>query len=396
MNRSRAAFEALRDANPILVASPAPRRFASTLRVALAVIVMTICFLLVAPAVGIRVPVLNFWSADKAPQKIVADFASLSEGAPPGMDPGALSGETRKIALPGGRTLWVAPTRYGGFCTLFEGTGGGCDKLGTVPLGVSWSASRLSREEMTHPPIPTTAFDRVDGWVNGKYADSVEIRFADGETYRPELVWVSEPIDAGFFVYEVASEHRRQGREIEAIVALNGDGEVIFEDSPLARRSLSGALRDKREEMVRLATRDGEAVVWEAPTQYEGRCAWLEYKNQSVVFVPCLPKGYPFPPFALRFVPTRDTVLLVGSIANRYAEVEIQFADGDLMLAQPKRGFLLAELPAEHLVRGREALTIVGRDRAGKHLPPQIPASGLGGQQSPCLAPLPLEARDRC
>jgi hypothetical protein len=390
VTRAKTAFAALQAANPVPVERNGGRRSVSAIRVALALVALAICFLVVAPAVGIRVPALDFWTADKAPPKIVEDFASLSEGAPPGMDPGAISGQARKVTLPGGHILWVAPTRHGGFCT--QGiVGGGCDKLGTVPLGVSWGASRVSLEEMKRTPVPTGIFDRVDGFVNAEYADWVEVRFADGETYRPKLTWVSEPIGAGFFFYEVPADRRRPGHEIEAIVALNGDGDVVFEDSHAARTSLAGVRMDDRDEKVRLATRSGEAVIWEAPTRYEGRCAWLEYHDRTLLFVPCLPKGYPFPPFALRFVPLRSEVLLIGAVDRKYASVEIRFADDEKIVARPRDGFLLTEIPVEHLVRGREAALILGRDSDGNELAPRLPVSAFGGRHYRCLAPLPVD-----
>ena len=45
---------------------------------------LAVASLLVAPAVGVRVPILDFWTAEKAPPKIVEDFESLAEGAPAG------------------------------------------------------------------------------------------------------------------------------------------------------------------------------------------------------------------------------------------------------------------------------------------------------------------------
>ena len=81
--------------------------------------------LLVAPAFGLGRGVLPFFGAEKAPQPVVLDFTSLfSTGAPPGMDPGVIASETRKVGVwqfeGKVHTLWVAPTREGGFC--FEWT----------------------------------------------------------------------------------------------------------------------------------------------------------------------------------------------------------------------------------------------------------------------------------
>lgn len=317
MTRSNEAFELLRAANPVPRAGE-PRKRWRRARVALVLAALALCLLIVAPAVGIEAPRLDFWKAEKAPRKVVQDFESLSEGAPPGMDPGAISGETRKVRLVGGHTLWVAPTRHGGFCTS-----GGCDKLGSVPLSVSWEAGRVAPGEMTRPFPSATIFDRITGHVNGMYADDVEIRFADGDRHRLDLAWVSEPINAGFFRYEVPAERRRAGHEIESIVALDADGRVVTQDAQSTRLAAPppDALVDDKEAGVRLVTSRGEAVVWEAPTRYEGRCAWLEYLGRGLGFLPCMPRGYDWG-FPVRFVPTRSNVLVVGAMRPHVAEVD--------------------------------------------------------------------------
>jgi hypothetical protein len=370
------------------------RRGAFKTGLALAAIV--VAFLLVAPAVGIRIPVLDFWSADKAPPKVVQDFESLGEGAPPGMDPGAIPGETRKVSLPDGSTLWVAPTKHGGFCTL--GTrSGGCDKLGTWPLGVSWGASRLARPPGKSPlgRIPITAFDLLEGHANSRFVDSVEIRFADGEIERPALTWVSEPIHQGFFVYRIPEEHRRPGHEIEAVVGLDADGGVVVDATRPGAEALRevprDAVVDERKERARISTSRGEAVVWEAPTRYEGRCAWLELPGRVYPFVPCMAEGYRYGLFAVRFVPTTDDVLVVGWVESRYARVEVEFADGSKLALEPRSGFILSELPAANLVRGHEAVAIVGRDATGRELPPRIPVQAAYGRGR-CFGPLPNAA----
>jgi hypothetical protein len=392
MTRSRDAFSLLQSANPIPSEPGAGRRW-TVLKTGLALAVLTVGFLLVAPAVGIRIPALDFWSAEKAPPKIVKDFESLAEGAPPGMDPGAIPGETRKVTLADGIVLWVAPTKHGGFCT-FGTRSGGCDKLGTFPLGISWGASGPIhwRDVRRMSPLPMTAFDVLEGNANSRYVDTVEIRFADGEVDRPALTWVSEPIHQGFFLYRVPPEHRRAGHEIESVVGLDAEGQLVVDAT---RPGIGGlktvprdAIVDKREERARISGRLGEAVIWEAPTRYDGRCAWLELPGRVLRLFPCMPQGYPYGLFDVRFVPTADDVLVAGWVAERYASVEIEFADGSRLVVRPHAGFLLAELPADKLARGHEATTIVGRDSDGKELQPRI-LVGEADSHAPCFAALP-------
>ena len=221
--RTGRAFAQLQAANPVPI-EPESAWHRSAIRIALALAALAVAFLLVAPAVGVRVPILDFWSAEKAPPKVVEEFESLAVGAPAGMDPEAIPGEARRVRLASGSTVWVAPTRAGGFCTEH-----GCDKLGTFPLEITWAASGPlpSREGGLHPLM--TDFDLLDGSANSRYVDTVEIRFRDGGVDRPKLTWVSEPIHHGFFEYRVPLAHRRPGHEISAVVGLDADGRVVVD-----------------------------------------------------------------------------------------------------------------------------------------------------------------------
>jgi hypothetical protein len=402
MSTERQAFKLLQQANPVPGPVPtSPKRGrVSRLRLALTALALAVAFVLVAPALGLDLPALDFWKAEKAPPRVVEDFESLAEGAPAGMDPGAVPGEARKVTTvvldDGPHTLWVAPTRSGGFCVNWTKAGGGCDRLGTVPLSVSWSARGPTRVDSSGvPDVTPTSFTRLSGHVSADYAEAVEIRFVDGDVVRPDVTWVSEPINAGFFIYEIPEARRVPGHEIGAVVALDGEGNIVAEDRGRPQHSTgeppTEAVLQERESAVRIETRQGEAIVWQAPTRYEGRCAWLEFAGRSLAFVPCMPKGYPYGAFSFRFVPTESNVLLVGWVEERVASVELRFADSDRVVVHPERGFVLYELPLEHLVRGHEASSIISRDVLGRALHPAFEVGDLGGSRFACLAPLPLQ-----
>lgn len=372
MTRATQAFELLRAANPVSAGSPASAKTRRPSRV-LVLAAILLCLVLVASAVAIRVPPLDFWSAEKAPPRVVQDFETLTEGAPPGMDPGAIPGETRKVTLADGQTLWVAPTRYGGFCTLGR-VGGGCDKLGTVPLNVSWYPARIPEPIRAPPP---TAFESISGYVNGRYADAVEIRFADGESQRLELAWVSEPIDVGFFHYPIPDEHRRPGHEVASVVALDDHGSVVTEDS---RRALSAPpsdalLSDKR---VALAVEigDEQAVIWTAPTRYEGRCAWLEFRGKGTPITRCLPKGYERPAgFGLSVHALGGYAVLAGKCG--YRALQFVHDNGSQRTVPCRDGLVLASLEPEDLAGEMQAI-----DRRGRPVP-----SSRGPAPKPRLRP---------
>ena len=363
MTRPGQAFELLRTANPI----PPPRRTGNRRRLTLtlAFAVILVGALLVAPAIGIRVPPLNFWTAEKAPPNVVHDFETLSEGAPPGMDPGAIPGESRKVRLADGQTLWVAPTRHGGFCTLGAG-GGGCDKLGTVPLGVGWQAGRISIEDATRPGgPPASAFISVSGFVNAMYADAVEVRFADGEVERLDPAWVSDPIGAGFFHYTIPTEHRRPGHEIESVVALDRDGRVVTESRRARGKAPPvDALVDEK----RVALRLGGVVIWKAPTRYEGTCTWLEHRGTRKPVRPCLPRGYDKQPvLSLSLLPVEGSTVLVGACG--YAAVQLTRPEGSVRNVKCVDGLVLTELRRDELAGHLGALDERSRPLPGSQIP---------------------------
>lgn len=99
-------------------------------RVTVAACLVAVAALVVPTAVALRGSVVDFFASEPAPKPVVLDFASLDAGAPAGMETGVIADQTRAVLrkrLANGRvlTVWVAPTKKGGFCALY-GHGGGC------------------------------------------------------------------------------------------------------------------------------------------------------------------------------------------------------------------------------------------------------------------------------
>ena len=229
----------LRDANPVslekagrladaldlrsrlhaLAADPQPemRQAPSRRRVLLAVVaaaVLLAAILAATPAARALVrDVLPFWSQPTAPQSVRVTFSSLNRGAPPGMNPEAVSGQTREVGrfTFGGSThiLWVAPAKNGGFCSLWLPAGGG---------GCSTAGKPLSTGALLRFGVPV--------WITGDaitpFVSDVVIRFSDGSFVRPRIVWVSAPIDAGFFAYDVQG-----GKQVTAVDAYDPHGALV-------------------------------------------------------------------------------------------------------------------------------------------------------------------------
>ena len=266
-----------------------------------------------APASGLHEPVIDFFAGKRATERVLPTFATMDVGAPPGMATGVVAGETRRVMTvrlsDGAHELWVAPTRAGGFCTLWTKLSGGCDRLGTVPLSVSYGGQ----------PFVAT------GHANADYVHSVEARYPDGTTDPVDVSWVGAPINAGFFAYEP-----EPGRVPAELVGIDANGDVVTHH-PLGRTAdeslLADAVVDDKEELAALDTRDGTARLWVAPTRYEGRCAWVEHLDRRFAAARCAPKGYDWEGVGLRAIEIGGTSFLLGTAGPRYAPLELRLAD---------------------------------------------------------------------
>ena len=215
-------------------------------------VVLAVAALLAAPALAFRFGVIDFSTAPTAPPKIVEDFSSLSVGAPRGMDPRVLAGQTRLVGNAVGHRLWVAPTKAGGLCYMWSGASGGCDTLGTVPLDVTWSGTT------TTAAAPVASFPAVDGFVRSRWVDDVQITLDDGTTVQPEVLWVSPPISAGFFFYRAPVGHM-----IAAVRALRR-GTVVAADEGGNGAQGPHPFADltKKTKIAAVQTNAGAATLW--------------------------------------------------------------------------------------------------------------------------------------
>lgn len=193
----------------------------------LAAVVLVTAILLATPAWALVKDVLPFWDQPTAPHSVQVQFSSLNLGAPAGMSPQAVSGETREVGRFGFGsstfTLWVAPAKNGGFCSLWlPGGGGGCSTSG-LPLGTG-----------------ALLDGGVPAWITGDaiapIVNDVVIRFSDGSTVHPRIIWVSAPIDAGFFAYDVPASERSSRDHLTAVDAYDSHGRLVrhetFMDGP--------------------------------------------------------------------------------------------------------------------------------------------------------------------
>jgi hypothetical protein len=185
----------------------------------------------VGAALGLYRDVLPFGSLQPAPAPVVRSFSGFDVGAPAGMAPGVIAGEARKVVelrLSTGKNwiLWVAPTRSGGFCMQH-----GCDRDRAIPFspGLAVPGPVSPTGEILAPPV----IFEGDTLIHG--ASKLRVEFEDGTSARTPLVWVSAPIDAGFFVYEVPEAHWAAGHRPVALVLEDANGKELARNTMIAR-----------------------------------------------------------------------------------------------------------------------------------------------------------------
>ena len=170
------------------------------------------------PASGLPQEIINWFSAPTAPTPTQKSFQSLDIGAPAGMAPG-VSGSARSVmdAQIEGKDvhLWVAPTASGGFCLLLEGFGGGCDRDRQLPI--TWTIG-----EHTAQTLAVISGDVLSSEVN-----HLKLRFAGGQSVSIPVVYVSEPINASFFIYQLPSGGPHSEDWPATLQAVRDDGSVI-------------------------------------------------------------------------------------------------------------------------------------------------------------------------
>jgi hypothetical protein len=307
---------------------------------------------LAAPASGLHEPIIDFVAGDPAPERVVAGYESLNKRmAPiPGHDFDVVASETREVTSThlsdGAHTLFVAPTRTGGFCFQWSDMHGSCDRFGSMPLGMIWGGG---------PPV-------VSGHVDAEWVHSVEVRFADGRVERPRLTWVSDPIGAGFFVHEV-----KDIDDVVAVSALDEDGRKLTEQRFRHRVPLVApqpeALVDERRMALQVDVDGDPLTVWTAPSNTEGRCAWLELRGRAAQVHSCRARGYTADVVSAAVVHFAGARFLLGQAPPDAAAVDVTFADGHTTTVRPAEGVIVMPLAATDV-----PARVQGHDAGGKNV----------------------------
>lgn len=395
----------------------ARRRVATSAKsaaVAAAAAVAALTLAVTAVAFGWPQTVIDFFTSPPAPAQVKNWFAALSVGAPKGMNPQAIPGQARKITTatfdansvhgnhPTVHTLYVAPSKGGGFCYLWTNASGGClpVKAPTVhkamramgPLGLDWFA------DSTGSGYPLL----VSGWVRTGATRTVEARFADGTTATIPVTWVSAPVNAGFLIYPIPPAHRTGADALSSVVALDAKGNVIGKQAfPLTKpldRDVMQTLPDGRKvslerraqaararKVISFRTTSGsEAYVWVMPRIGGGDCYLFNRgfgcrDPRSAARIPTLNGGLSGS--------TNPPLLFFLQAKSKVAAVELRYQNGESERLTPTDGFLLTEIKPAHYKLGTRLVAAVALDRSGKAIYTQhYQPNGIGTY--PCKKPI--------
>jgi hypothetical protein len=358
-------------------------RFAGALVVVVAAVVVT------ATALGLDRTVVDWFTAEPAPERVQLDFLRLSVGAPAGMDPHVIPNAARKITVVQheGMThvLWVAPTERGGFCMTWTELYGGCVGERSEPppppegygadlhpflLGATYSSDSKGVVQM------------IGGSVLAEQTDRLVAEYADGASEEIPILWVSAPIDAGFYLRWIPADHQRPGHQLTALVAEDTEGDVVARQTFLLRapppdievqkqlpngervQLPAKALADRARPIIDFRAENGERqTLWLMPSRDGGSC-YVSNRGSG-----CRPKNFKSnPPLATGIAGGGPPVLFEGQAGTDVAVVELRFQDGDVERIEPVQGFIFHAIPSRHYALGHRLELAVALDQHGREL----------------------------
>ena len=389
----------------------------------LAAAVSVLVIVIVTPAFGVRGAVsdlfgredVNFEQTPTAPSVTKREFASMSTGAPAGMDPGVVAGQTRLAGTfkVGGveRALWVAPTAAGGFCYLWQHLGGGCLNGPREPGQIKLDGSFVLR-----PGSDAPTMEKLAGIVYDDSATELRLTFEDGRTAPLRFIYISQPINAGFFAYNPTAAEQEVGHRPLRLTLLNADGatlarasvdwqdeqrkvEQIQSMSP-APGSPTGAPRaaieSRKRVLTRARTENGhELSLWVAPMRGGGTCYWTNLRASRCVPPSPTPRpnraAPPIDPKVLNtgllsnlLVTGARPVLVWGPVPQGATSIELRFQDGSIQSLTPIKGWALAVIPERRYAAGHRLQRITAKAASGRVIASQ-PISTVDANY-PCLA----------
>lgn len=136
----------------------------------------------------------------------------------------------------------------------------------------------------------------------------------------------------------------------------------------------TGVIADDVHKLIEISTSDGRsAVLWVAPTEAGGVCAYIQRVGQQVAGGPgCsgATAGTDFRP-GIQGPPGSDAdgpVLLHGRVPMSVTTLEVRYADGATAQVPVVEGFYLFEVPPSRYEASRQPAFVVARDGDGNEV----------------------------
>lgn len=375
-------------------------------RVLVAAVAAAVVVGVAAPAFGLHRTIVSWLETEPAPERVQLDFARLGVRAPEGMDPGIIAGSARKVMdvqlSDGVHTLMVAPTKDGGFCIQWTGLWGGCRER-TAPAGPQGLSPDLNPFLLgvTWEQDQDGGARKIGGSLLAPEIERLTLTFEDGDEIEIPVTWVSEPIDAGFYLYEVPARHLRPGHRLTALVATDADGDVVARQSfripepkDMERpaelpdgteiRLPARAQPELARRLIDFRAENGKRVtLWVMPTTDGGQC--FTYGRGGG----CPPTDYQQTmAMAGGLSSGSNPVLFHAQVTEEVAAVELRYEDGTVERVEPVEGFVLHEVTPAHYERGYRLTLAVAVGRGGELQRHPFPTDTPGVY--PCDVPIDI------
>ncbi len=348
----------------------------------------------VASAWALGHPVIDFGSAQHAGLKQVDEFGSLEVAAPRGMAPGVLPHEARKITTVRfdgkAHTLYVAPTRSGGYCYVWSDLGGGCRARN----------DRIANSVYTGGMVGPNGLQVLETSFLQRAGDRLVMSFADGAMVDVPFVWVTAPIDAGFALYRVPDAHRTAAARAVSLALYDASGKLVATNpiqggeppTGIARVAgyptlmvPNGAEWSLRRQLYDLRAPNGQRVgLWVMPKRGGGECF---VTNTAAGCGSPAERAAQGPAVNIAFNGPR----LFGTVAPSVVRVKATFQDGTSVELVPREGYVLWPVTADHYALGHRLVSLVGYDAAGEEVGRStVPAPADQRGIYPCAKPKDL------
>ena len=154
------------------------------------------------------------------------------------------------------------------------------------------------------------------------------------------------------------------------LVAYDDEGAVIGLSDPIGDLAgpSAGPVRGKATSLLKAESPSGStAELLVSPSTAGGECMFIRYRGTSAngTMTSCQEPDWSRYPVMLNTYGNPGEFVM-GRVRPDLARVEIGYADGAKTDVTPTRGYVLYEVPAEHIELGKEAVTATGFDRDGK------------------------------